>query len=120
MAEKRTEKKNGKDRRSESRSLTDQYASVELSISNLAPVYMFKVRDISSSGVGILVKEDSEVLKYLKEGDVLMMTYNPLEPTEDPRQLKTEIRHVTADDEEKFKGHSVVGLSIVDKQESDS
>ena len=101
-------------RRSESRSIVDQYFSVELLISDLVPIaYQFKIRDISSSGMGFLVKEDSDLLQHLKVGEVINMKYNPVESSEQPKHLKTEIKHITPDEQGRFKGHYLVGLAIL-------
>ncbi len=101
-------------RRSEPRSIVDQYFSVELSISNLAPIaYQFKIRNISSSSMGFLVKEDSDLFQHLRVGDVINMKYNPVESSAQPKHLKTEIKHITQDEQGRFKGHYLVGLSIL-------
>jgi hypothetical protein len=63
--------------------------------------------------MGILVREDSEVLKHLKVGDVLNMKYHLPDSSEDPDYLKTEIRHITKDDQGRLGGHYLVGLSIL-------
>ena len=104
------------DRRSETRTIVDQYSSVELSISNLNYLYQFKIRETSQTGMGILVREDSVILKHLKVGDILNMKYYPLELSEQPEYLKTEIKHITKDDQGRFKGHYLVGLSTFGKQ----
>ena len=106
----------GVDRRSESRTIVDQYSSVEFSIINLDYLYQFKIRETSQTGMGILVREDSVVLKHLKVGDILNMKYYPLELSEQPEYLKTEIKHITKDDQGRFKGHYLVGLSTFGKQ----
>ncbi len=101
-------------RRSEPRSTVDQYFSVELLIPNLAPIaYQFKIRNISSSGMGFLVKEDSDLVQHLKVGDVIKMKYNPVESSEQPKHLKTEIKHITKDEHGRFKGHYLVGLAVL-------
>jgi len=106
----------GADRRSETRSSVDQYISVEFSTSELEHVYKFRIRNISPSGMGVLVKESSEVLKHLKVGDILNMKYYRLELSEQPEHLKTEIKHITKNDEGRFRGNYLVGLSILEKQ----
>jgi len=100
------------DRRSEPRSIEKQYSSVEFSISNINYIYQFKIWDVSQSGMSILVKEDSEVLKHIEVGDILDMKYYLKESSEEPVNLKTEIRHITRDVPERIRGHLLVGLSI--------
>lgn len=103
----------GVERRSESRSIVDKYSSVELSTSNLLFVYQFKIWETSTSGMSILVKEDSAVLEQIKVGDVLDMKYYPVDSSEEPVSLKTEIKHITKDDQHRFKDHYLVGLTII-------
>jgi len=108
----------GREKRSEPRKILDQYYSVEFSISKMLPVYQFKVRDVSPSGIGILVNESSAVLDHLKVSDVLEMKYNPKDSSNLPEYLKTEIRHITKIEEGKYKGHYLVGMLILERGES--
>jgi hypothetical protein len=110
--------KMGSEKRSEPRKILDQYYSVEFSISKMLPVYQFKVRDISPSGIGILVNESSAVLDHLEVGNVLEMKYNPRNSSDLPEYLKTEIRHITKIEEGKYKGHYLVGMLILERGES--
>ena len=106
-------KNNDIEKRSEPRKILDQYHSVEFSISNLDPVYQFKIRDVSPSGMGVLVKENSAVLKRLEVGDVLDMKYNPMISSDSPEYLRTEIRHITKLDYGRYEGHYLIGLLIL-------
>ena len=100
----------GPEKRSEPRKILDQYFSVEFSISKMLPVHQFKVRDISPSGIGILVNESSAVLERLKVGDVLEMKYNPRDSSDLPEYLRTEIGHITKIEQGQYKGHYLVGM----------
>jgi hypothetical protein len=101
------------DRRFETRSRVDQYDSVEFSVNGLEHLYQFRIWDISPSGMGVLVKEGSEVLKHLKVGDILNMKYYREESLDQPEYLRTKIKHITKDDRGRFKGSYLVGLSIL-------
>jgi hypothetical protein len=79
------------------------------------PAYLFKLRDISSNGLCILVKQDSTVFKQLKVGDVVDMEYNPKEFSGSTKLLKTQITSKNCYD--RFKGHSLVELSIIDNED---
>ena len=105
----------GIERRSESRSPVEEYSSVEFSISPLIYRYQFKTVDVSPSGMSILVKEDSAVLEYLKVGDVLDMKYYHVDRSKAPESMKTEIKHITRDEEGRFRGHYFIGLSILER-----
>ena len=108
---------NSQERRYETRTVLDQYYSVEFRLKDIASTYQFKLRDISSNGLGILVHKGSEVLKYLKVGDTLDMKYLPPESAGLSQSLKTQIAHITQKDQDPFKGHFLMGLSIIEKQD---
>jgi hypothetical protein len=104
------------DRRPESRTLLNRYYSVEFRLEDTGNVYQFKLRDMSSKGLGILVNKDSAVLKYLKVGDTLDMHYIPPESAGTSESLKTKIAHITEKEDEPFKGHFIIGLSITERE----
>lgn len=109
-----------KERRSEPRSIIDQYYSVEFSIRECPFTYQFKIWDISPRGICTLVKEDSDLLNYLKVGDILNLKYYTTDSSKPIEFFKTEIRHITKDDTGRFKGLYLVGLSILGKEKSPS
>jgi len=102
-------------RRSEPRSLTDQYHCVEFQIYSIGTCYQFKIWDISTKGMCILVKENSAVLNHIKVDDVIEMKYYPKESSASIEGIKTQIRHITKSEQGRFKGHFLVGLSVLDK-----
>lgn len=101
------------EKRSEERTLVDLYYSVEFSVRGVDCVYQFKIRDRSPRGIGVLVREDSEVLKHLKVGDVLEVKYYRTDSSMPNDYFETEIRHIDRDEEGKFRGHCFVGLKIL-------
>jgi hypothetical protein len=104
------------DRRPESRTILDRYYSVEFHLEETGNVYQFKLRDMSSKGLGILVNKDSAVIKHLKVGDTLDMHYIPPESAGTSESLKTKIAHITEKEDEPFKGHFIIGLSITERE----
>jgi len=90
---------------------------VEFSIDPSRPDYQFKIWNMSPSGMGVLAREGSEVLKHLKVGAVLTMKYYRSESFEEGEELKTEIKHITKDHQGRFKGNYLIGLSILEKQD---
>ena len=96
----------------ESRTILDTYFSVQFTLSRMDPAYLFKLRDISSNGVCILVKQDSTAFKKLNVGDVLDMEFNPTESSGSTKILKTKITSKNCFN--RFKGHSLVGMTIID------
>jgi hypothetical protein len=102
------------DRRSGQRKPPDKYYSVQFSLKNLASIYQFKIWNVSSNGLCILVNEDSDVLNYMEVGDVIDMKYYVSEQPGTTEDFRTEIRHITKHEKGRFKGHSFVGLLILD------
>ena len=106
---------NTPDKRSEQRRPPDKYYSVQFSLKNLASIYQFKIWDVSSNGLCILVvNEDSNVLNYMEVGDVIDMKYYVSDKLGTTEDLRTEIRHITKHEEGRFKGHYCVGLLILE------
>ena len=66
---------NTPERRSEKRAEAERYYSVQFTAEGLVSLYQFKLWNISTKGMCILVKDDSEVLKHLSVGDTIEMTY---------------------------------------------
>lgn len=104
------------EKRSEPRLIANKYCSVEFSTSKVEPDYLFKLMDMSSSGLCIIVKEGSAVLNNLKVGDIMDMKYFQSEKAAKPEIIKTEIKHITKDDVGRYKGNYLVGLSMVEKE----
>jgi hypothetical protein len=106
------------ERRSEPRSMIDRYYSVEFSLSGCSFVYQFKIWNISSKGICVLVKEGSDLLDHVKVGDILNLKYYTTDSSKPIEFLKTEIKHITKDEQGRFKGVYLVGLAILENQDS--
>jgi len=104
---------NNAERRSESRKVPEKYYSVEFSIKGLNYIYQFKLRDISEKGVCIVVKNNSAVLNFIKINDIIDMKYYASESPTQTKILKTKIKHITKYDDGRFKGHYLLGLSLL-------
>lgn len=98
------------EKRSELRAEAEKYHSVEFKVTALGFLYQFKLWNMSSKGMCLLVREDSGVLKYLEVGNVLDMKYYTTDFSTPPERLKTQIKHITKEDQGRFKGHYLVGL----------
>jgi len=108
------------EKRHEPRTEVDQYYNVELSIPDASLRYQFRIWDLSSRGICIVVKKDSDLLKHLKVGNILDMKYYPTDSSCPKEYLKTQIKHITKDKEGRFRNHVLVGLLfILKKQGSD-
>ena len=103
------------ERRSEQRSLADKYYSVQFTAKGLSSFYQFKLWNISASGLCILIKEDSDILPHLNIDDVIEMTYYLADAQGANEILQTQIKHITKNEDGRFQGHYLIGLSIVEK-----
>ena len=102
----------GHEKRSVLREAADKYYSIEFKVEDPGLSYRFKLRDISSTGMCILVKETSELLNYIKTGDILNVKYYFEEPLEKKELITTRIKHITKNNHGRYKGHYLVGLEI--------
>ncbi len=92
---------------------TGRYFSVQFTTRSMASYYQFKLWNIPSAGMCILVKEGSKVLKHIKVGDTITMTYYLANAQGLYENLKTRIRHITTNEDGRFRGHLMVGLAII-------
>ena len=92
------------------------YYSVEFEISECTFVYQFKIRNLSLRGVCVLVREGSDLLNYVKSGDILNLKYYTTDLTTPIEYLKTEITDIIKDEGGRFKGVYSVGLSIIENE----
>lgn len=109
-----SEYKEKKDQRVDARVEAPESSSVEFMPAEDTITYHFKLKDFSSKGFGILVRKDSQVLKYIKSGDILSMKYHPNEATAEPVPHQTQIKHISEPEPGKHKGHMLVGLMILE------
>jgi hypothetical protein len=107
------------ERRGDPRRIIDKYSSVELSIGEFCIGYQFRIWNMSKEGMCLLVKEDSDVLSFIKIGDILNMKYYGSESRKRGEYLKTKIEHITKSEEGRFMGHCLVGISIVENHDPD-
>lgn len=104
------------EKRAELRTKPVKYHSIEFEIPESDCIYQFKIWDMTSKGSCLLVRNDSEVLKKIEVGDVFNMKLYPDDLSQPPEILKTIIIHITPENQGRFKGHHLVGLSILKKQ----
>ncbi len=106
------------EKRAEPRIPTDQFYSVEIFITELSRRYQFKLRDISKTGIGIIVRDDSLVLEHLQVGKIMEMLYASPPRIAESELLKTRIEHISKCETGRYKGHHIIGLSIIEKKVS--
>ncbi len=106
-----------RDRRNEPREPLEQYYSVEMNIGGNYSAYQFKLRNISESGLCILVREDSSVLDKITVGRTYRVKFYQ---DGDPNPAKfalAEVRHLTRQMEGRYQGHYLIGLAVTGETE---
>jgi hypothetical protein len=101
------------EKRSEARNSPEKYHSAEFRLDASSCLYQSKIWNVSSKGMCLLVREDSEVLGNLEVGKVLEVKYYPNDLSQPAETLKTKIAHVTRESQGRFKNHFLIGLLIV-------
>lgn len=101
--------------RTEVRKAASEFASIEFKPSTAALSYHFKLRDFSHSGLGLLVKKDSDLLKNIKAGDILPVKYHKGIATTESQHFKVQVRHISAPADGRPENHVIVGLLFLEK-----
>jgi hypothetical protein len=100
--------------RTEAKTFLNEFYSVQFFLNDKEILYQFKLRNISSNGPCILVKQDSPVFTELQVGDILDMEYSKSESSGASKLFKTKITSKNSHD--CYTGHSIVELTIIDKK----
>ena len=103
-----------KERRTNSRRILPRNYRIEIKLIG-EPIYQFRVQDVSPTGAGILIKEDSKFLSLIEVGQIVESDFISPDGTDPNGNYRAEIRHITKPNKEKNKGHYLVGLSILEK-----
>jgi hypothetical protein len=78
------------------------------------PVYQLKVRDISDKGAGVVVKADSNFLAMIAvDQELTMKLLSPLDSKGPVGHYRSRIEHISELESGRFKGHLVVGISLL-------
>lgn len=103
------------EKRSEPRTVVDEYYSVQFFIKELESLCHFVLWDVSSHGMCILIEKDSHVLGFLPEGKEVRMKYFPRDLLGATRIVKTRICHITEGKSGRFRDYCLVGLAILEQ-----
>jgi hypothetical protein len=88
------------------------FYSVEFMIEGLPYLFQFKIWDTPQGTIFILVKESSDILSRLQEGDIIKMKYYS-SVLDYYMELDTEIESISLKDQGRFRGHYAIGLNIL-------
>jgi len=102
------------EKRSRPRTEIQSYHCIEFQTLKTLFKYQFKIWDISSHGMCLLVQSESHFLNCVSVGEVLSVNYFPTDLSCPPEVHQTEIMHITSANRIKFKDHFFVGLKIID------
>ncbi len=91
------------------------YSSVEISNQDVSFCYQFKLWNMAPQDICILVKENSQILPQLKEGETLKMKYYMGDALCSAENRRTAIKNISKDEQGRFKGHYLVHLEILDQ-----
>jgi tetratricopeptide (TPR) repeat protein len=100
---------------SEARQREEKYYSAEFSLKELKFAYQFRIQNIESKSMCVLIRKNSEILPCLKVGDILEIKYYANSTRYPPEQQTTIISDITKDNQGRFKGHYLVSLKILEK-----
>lgn len=92
--------------------IEDQYSSVEFSIAELGYTYQFKIWETESPGINILVNQNSVILKHLHVGNTFDVKCYPSDCSGYPVTVRTEIKHIKKDCDNRIRGHYLIGLAV--------
>ena len=106
---------NSRNRKFLQRLQRDKFYSVEFMVEGLPCLFQFKIWNTQSKQMFIMVKESSDILSRIKEGESFNMKYYS-SVLEYPIELKTKIDYLTKEKSGRFKNHYLVGLKILSNQ----
>jgi hypothetical protein len=80
------------------------------------PVYQLKAKDISETGIGVIVRPDSKFLNLIQIGQEMnVKLLSPKESRHMQGTYRAKIAHITTLEEGKFKSHKLVALELISK-----
>lgn len=100
------------ERRSEARKLVDEYYDIEFFMDGVDVTDQFRIWYMTPESMGLLVKENSNILRRLKVGETLNTKSYTLDLVSPSEYLVTAIRHITKKDQSRLRGHYLVRLEI--------
>jgi hypothetical protein len=79
------------------------------------PIYQFRVVNVTANGAGFLIKDDSAFLKMIEVGQMVGADFISPDGMAPSGLYEAEVKHITKLDKQEYKGHQLVGLSILKK-----
>jgi len=104
------------ERRSKSRNSAPKTCRAEIRAVGF-PRHLFRVRDLSRGGASILIPIDSVHLSLLNPGQIIEIDFSSDDGSYPSGSFRTIVRHITDPEKDQYRGHRLVGLSILDRLE---
>ena len=79
------------------------------------PIYQFRVINVTTEGAGLLIKDDSAFLQMIEVGQIVEADFISPKGKTPSGLYQAEIKHITKLDMQEYRGHRLVGLSILKK-----
>ena len=112
--QKNSPKKKPKEKRADARSTKLRNYRIEIKFVG-EPIYQFRVINVTTKGAGLLIKDDSAFLKMIEVGQIVDVDFISPEGSDPSGIYKAKIKHITELDKHEYKGHRLVGISILKK-----
>ena len=101
-------------KRNERRDKSDQFCSAVIRIAGI-PVYQVELKDISKNGTCFLVRDDSAILRHLKVGELVDIQFHKQDGDGIIAFHRSKIIHITGANRDRYKGHRLVGVQILER-----
>lgn len=101
-------------KRSEHRRATSRDYRMEIKFVG-EPIYQFRLINVTNEGAGILIKDDSAFLNMIEVGQIEDVTFKSPKGSNPSGIYKIQIKHISKLDEKIYKGHLLVGISMLKK-----
>jgi hypothetical protein len=108
---------NSRNREFQKHSPSLEFHGVEFKVNGLPYVFQFKIWNTSPKQMFIMVKESSDILKRINEGEIFNMKYYH-SVSKYPVRLKTKIDYISKGKGGRFRNHFLVGLKILPDQKA--
>ena len=96
---------------------SEPFYYVEFMVNGIPFPFQFKIWNTASKPLFILVKQSSDIIHRLNEGNIITMKYYSSAGIY-PKKMKTKIEYIRKEDHGRFKGHYLVGLKILHCQDN--
>ena len=94
----------------------EHFHSVEFVLQSPHPIYQFKLWRSDPDHVFLLVKDNSNLLRHLKVGNILPMKYHRGGSAFETEVCDTQIESIVNEQDGRFRGHHRVELAIIPEE----